>query len=189
MKVCILMGSPRLNENTAELCKPFVKALESNGSEVHYITLVDKLILPCKGCYECQQVSAEYGCPQKDDMQRIVDNVIWADLVVLATPIYTWYCPSEMKAMLDRCYGMSKFYGKGTGSLWNDKKVALLLTHGYKRKYATEPFVIGIKRFCKHYKLQYNGMYSVRDKNNIESFQTKSAIVGAKKFAIKLSSR
>ena len=49
-KICILMGSPRLNGNTAELLKPFISELENNGSIVDYIPLADKYILPCKGC-------------------------------------------------------------------------------------------------------------------------------------------
>lgn len=36
MKVCILMGSPRLNGNTAELVKPFIEELNLNGVQVEY---------------------------------------------------------------------------------------------------------------------------------------------------------
>ncbi|MDF2686779.1 MAG: hypothetical protein K0S55_1962, partial [Clostridia bacterium] len=111
MKVCILMGSPRLNGNTAELLKPFIKELQKNGVETCYITLADKHISSCKGCYACQQVTGEYGCHQQDDMQEITAEIMQSACIVFATPIYTWYCPAEMKAMLDRFYGMNKYYG------------------------------------------------------------------------------
>jgi len=111
MRVCIFMGSPRLNGNTAELCKPFINELIVSGVEVSYITLYGKNILPCKACYACQQVSGEYGCIQRDDMQATMDEIRKSDVIVLATPIYTWFCPPEMKVMLDRYYGMNKFYG------------------------------------------------------------------------------
>ena len=62
MKVLVLMGSPRLQGNTAELCKPFMEELKDNGADVRYVTLADKNIAPCKGCYACQEVSGEYGC-------------------------------------------------------------------------------------------------------------------------------
>jgi len=42
MKFCILMGSPRLHANTAELCKPFIEELKANGAEITYITLANK---------------------------------------------------------------------------------------------------------------------------------------------------
>ena len=140
LKFCILMGSPRLNGNTAELLKPFISELKDNGADVTYITLTDKHISPCKACYACQQVTGEYGCVQHDDMQEIVRQIIDADCFVLATPIYTWYCPPEMKAMLDRHYGLNKFYGKGKGSLWKHKKCAIIATHGYDAQYGVEPF-------------------------------------------------
>lgn len=187
MKVLILMGSPRLHGNTAELCKPFMQELEKENNEIKYVTLESKNILPCKGCYVCQNVAAEYGCVQKDDMYGIVDDIVWADCIVMATPIYSWYCTSKMKALLDRHYGLNKYYGNCTGSLWAGKKVAIIATHGYEGAYATEPFETGVKRLCKHSGLEYIGMYSVRDTNNLESFQTEEAVEGAKAFARKVS--
>ncbi|HEX2945728.1 MAG TPA: flavodoxin family protein [Clostridia bacterium] len=183
MRVSVFMGSPRLNGNTAELCKPFIDELKVNRAEVSYTTLRDKKIAPCKACYACQQVSGEYGCVQHDDMQAIVDEIIKSDVIVLATPIYTWYCTPEMKAMLDRHYGLNKFYGKGSGSLWAGKGVAIIATHGYDRAYATEPFETGIKRLCEHSKLNYMGMYSARDVDDLASFKASEATDGAREFA------
>lgn len=183
MKFCIIMGSPRLAGNTAELCKPFIAELEENNAEVKYITLADKSIKPCKGCYACQDIDGEYGCVQKDDMQSVVDEIIKSDCIVLATPIYSWYCAADMKSLLDRHYGLNKYYGSANGSLWAGKSLALLLTHGYDREYATEPFVMGIKRLCIHSNLNYLGMYSVQDEDNLASFQTEEAISGAREFA------
>jgi len=180
------MGSPRLKGNTAELLKPFMSELKDNGAEVAYITLADKQITPCRGCYVCQQVTGEYGCCQHDDMQEIVAQIIDSDCLVLATPIYTWYCPAEMKAVLDRHYGLNKFYGRGKGSLWEGKDCAIVATHGYDAQFAAEPFETGIKHLCKHSNLNYVGMYSVRDEDDLASFQTDEAILGARAFARKL---
>lgn len=183
MRICVLMGSPRLNGNTAELLKPFIEELKAKGAEVEYITLADKHIISCQSCYVCQNATGEYGCRQEDDMQAIVSEIIKSDCFVLATPIYTWYCPAEMKAMLDRLYGMNKYYGRGKGSLWEGKKCAIIASHGYDAQYAAEPFETGIKRLCEHSNLRYIGMYSVRDEDNKASFQTEEAIKGAKEFA------
>ena len=180
------MGSPKPNGNTAELCKPFIAELELGGADVKYIPLANKNILPCKGCYACQNVSDEYGCVQKDDMNTIVEAVLWSDCIILATPIYSWYCPTTIKTVLDRHYGLNKYYGSATGSLWAGKKVGIIATHGYDAAYATEPFETGIKRLCKHSHLKYIGMYSVRDLDNLASFQTEEAVNGAKSFAQKV---
>ena len=184
MNVLILMGSPRLNGNTAELCKPFMEELKENGADVLYVTLADKNIKPCKGCYACQEVSEEYGCVQHDDMP--VAEILWADLIVLATPIYAWYCAAPMKNLLDRHYGLNKYYGSAEGSLWAGKKVAILATHGYDGVYATDPFEMGVERLCKHSDLTYLGLYSVQDEDNLASFQAKEAQDGARAFARKV---
>ena len=184
MNVLILMGSPRIHGNTAELCKPFLEELKANGAAVRYVTLADKDIRPCRGCYACQEVSDEYGCCQKDDMP--VDDILWADCIVLATPIYAWYCAAPMKNVLDRHYGLNKFYGSASGSLWAGKQVAILATHGYDGAYATDPFEMGIRRLCIHSGLTYLGLCSVQDTDNLASFRTPEAIAAAKAFARKV---
>jgi multimeric flavodoxin WrbA len=181
MNILILMGSPRLQGNTAELCKPFMEEMNANGAQVRYVTLADREIKPCKGCYACQEISGDYGCCQTDHMP--VADILWADLIVLATPIYAWYCAAPMKNVLDRHYGFNKYYGSVEGSLWAGKKVALLATHGYNGAYATDPFEMGIRRLCKHSGLTYLGLYSVRDTDNLASFQTPEAVEGARAFA------
>lgn len=183
MKFLILMGSPRINGNTAELCRPFIQTLEANGAEVKYIPLAAKTIHGCLGCYACQNISGEYGCIQQDDMEEIVRSIQWADCIVLATPIYAWYCTAPMKALLDRHYGLNKYYGSASGSLWAGKQVAIIATHGYPQDNAVTPFELGIKNLCAHSNLTYRGLYSVRDEDNLASFQTEAAIAGAKAFA------
>ena len=104
-----------------------------------------------------------------DDMIEIANHILWADLIVLATPIFSWYCTAKMKALLDRHYGFNKYYGSASGCLWEGKKVAIIATHGYDKEYATEPFETGIKRLCIHSKLNYVGMYSVQDEDDLGS--------------------
>jgi len=185
MKFCILMGSPKLNGNTAELLKPFVAELHDNDCSVEYITLYDKNILPCKGCGACQHVEGEYGCILNDDAAQIMDAIIKSDCVIFATPIYTWFCTPPMKSLLDRSFGLNKFYGKATGSLWAGNNIAIIATHGYDADNAARPFETGIQRLCEHSNLNFVGMYSVRDEG-LASFQAESAVAGAREFALRL---
>lgn len=184
MNVLILQGSMRRGQNTETLTAHFADELEKRGARVTAFTLRDMDIAPCRGCYACQQVSGAYGCVQHDDMYRIVDALMDSDLVVFAAPIYTWYCPAPMKAVLDRHYGLNKFYGAGEGRLWKDgARVALLLTYGYEQDYATTPFVTGIRNLCEHSQIGYAGMYGVRDLDDLASFTAPAAIEGARAFA------
>ena len=116
MKACILMGSPRKTGNTAALLEPFREELEHRGTETETVWLYDREIRPCVACRSCQRDWTIFGCPQRDDGQALFDLVLGSELVVLATPIYAWYCTPPMKALLDRLvYGMNKYYGEAKG--------------------------------------------------------------------------
>lgn len=183
MHICILNGSPRPNGNTSELCKPFLEEIHKSDATVEVFTLASMNVASCKGCYHCQDVEGEYGCIQDDDMHQISTSIQNSDVIVLATPIYIWYCTPELKCVLDRLYGLAKYYRGAKGNLIEGKRVAILATHGYDASYAADPFVIGMQRMCEHYHMRYDGMYSVRDVDDLASFQTKQAISGAKEFA------
>jgi len=189
MQICVLNGSPRLHGNTAELLKPFVEELQQSDVTLNNYTLVQMNVASCKGCYHCQDVQGEYGCYQQDDMHTIAKSIMESDLIVLATPIYIWYCTTELKAVLDRFYGLAKYYRSAKGNFVEGKRVAILATHAYDAAYAADPFVIGVQRMCDHYHMRYDGMYSVRDVDDLASFQTKQAINGAKEFARYLLSK
>lgn len=183
MHICILNGSPRRNGNTAELLKPFLEELKASDATLDFFIIAQMNVSSCKGCYHCQDVQDEYGCFQNDDMHQIAASIQKSDLIVLATPIYIWYCTPELMCVLDRFYGLAKFYRSAKGNFMEGKRVAILATHGYDASYAADPFVIGMQRMCEHYRMRYDGMYSVRDVDDLASFQTKQATSGAKEFA------
>ena len=163
-RVLILMGSPRQQGNTAALLEPFCQELKHGGAETEVVRLYDRDIRPCRACRACQKDWTVFGCPQQDDVHSIFDRALAADLMVLATPIYAWYCTAPMKALLDRLvYGMNKFYGETRGpSLWEGKAMALLLTCGYRPEKGCDLFETGMKRYCAHSRLRYLGSHAER---------------------------
>ena len=158
------MGSPRQQGNTAALLEPFCQELKHGGAETEVVRLYDRDIRPCRACRACQKDWTMFGCPQQDDVHSIFDRALAADLMVLATPIYAWYCTAPMKALLDRLvYGMNKFYGETRGpSLWEGKAMALLLTCGYRPEKGCDLFETGMKRYCAHSRLRYLGSHAER---------------------------
>lgn len=185
MKVCILMGSPRKSGNTAALLEPFTKELEGSGISYDYIWLYDKDIKPCIACRACQNDHTAFGCVIKDDAEEIFERVYASDLIVLATPIYSWYCTAPMKALLDRLvYVMNKYYGVEIGpAIWAGKYLALVATCGYRIETATDVFETGIKRYCKHSKLKYLGMLARRQASYKDEFMDSEKTEAARKFA------
>jgi len=91
MRICILFGSLRNNSNTALLLQPFISELKRFGADVDYITLKDKHIEPCTGCWTCQNIFEEPGCPKNDDMNLIYEAVLKSDCIIFASPIYSWH--------------------------------------------------------------------------------------------------
>ena len=164
MKVLVLMGSPRKGGNTAALLAPFCEELRSAGAETETVWLYDRDIRPCLACRRCQEDWTAFGCGQQDDVQELFDKVLESDCVVLATPIYAWYCTPPMKALLDRLvYGMNKFYGAKKGpSLSQGKAMALLMTCGYRPEKGCDLFEEGMRRYCKHAGLRYLGSHAER---------------------------
>ena len=185
MKVCILMGSPRKNGNTAHLLKPFMDELEKQRQVCELVWLYDKDLKPCTACRICQKDWSTFGCPQRDDMQELFDRVLACNLLVLATPIYSWYCTPPMKAVLDRLvYGMNKYYGEKRGpSLWAGKMLALITTCGYPPDRGADLWEEGITRYCRHSQLQYVGMLAERHLDYRTDFMDADKAAHAVKFA------
>ena len=185
MKFCILMGSPRKKGNTAALLEPFTKELTDNNIDYDYIWLYDKKIQPCIACRACQKDYTIFGCPIDDDAAGIFDMVYSADMIVLATPIYSWYCTAPMKALLDRLvYGMNKYYGEEIGpSLWAGKQTSIVTTCGYSIETGPDLFEEGIKRYCKHSKLEYAGMLAKRQSSYKKPFMDDEKIAASRDFA------
>jgi multimeric flavodoxin WrbA len=185
MRYLVLTGSPRENGNTASAVSIFIEELNKFGSIVRCVRLYDKNIKPCIACRKCQDIFDAFGCPIQDDVHEIFEQVLQSDCIVLATPVYAWFCPAPMKALLDRLiYGMNKFYGREKGpSLWENKKMAILSTCGYRPEKGADLFIEGIKRYCKHSQLNYIGDLTLRDLGYNHRFLDDEKIEQARTFA------
>lgn len=164
MKVLIFKGSPRAQGNTNTLEKILADELRQSGAEVTEINLPDLEIRPCTACRWCQKDWSTAACVQQDDLNPLLPQILASDLLILATPIYSWYCTPPMKALLDRLvYALNMYYGDKRGpSLWKGKNLALLLTCGYRPEKGTDLFEEGMKRYCRHSQLHYCGAHCER---------------------------
>ena len=102
-KILILSSSPRRGGNSDTLCDEFMQGALASGNEVEKIFLRDKTIHPCLGCSVCSQYHKP--CPQKDDAAEIIQKMLTADVIVMATPFYFYAMSGQMKIMIDRCCG------------------------------------------------------------------------------------
>ena len=163
-KICILCASPHKEGNTHQLADCFAKEARSLGSTTQCFYLYDMDLRPCLACRACQLKHDGFHCVQKDDMQQIFDALIACDLIVLASPIHSWYCTPPMKAVLDRMvYGMNKYYGAEKGpALWAGRELAVITSCGYRPERGADLWEEGVRRYCKHSQLHYRGMLAER---------------------------
>jgi multimeric flavodoxin WrbA len=98
-KVLILSGSPRKGGNSDTLCDEFARGASEAGHSVEKIRLSEKRIGYCTACYACK---GNHRCVQKDDMGEILDKMVDADVIVLATPVYFYTMCAQMKTLIDR---------------------------------------------------------------------------------------
>lgn len=99
-KVLILSASPRKGGNSDLLCDEFLLGAREAGNQTEKIFLKDKRIGYCEGCGVCYNQGM--SCPQKDDMPEIIEKMIDADVIVLASPVYFYTINAQMKTLIDR---------------------------------------------------------------------------------------
>lgn len=98
-RILILSGSPRKNGNSDILCEQFAKGAKEAGNSVEKVYVQDLKIGGCWACYGCRKTME---CVQKDDMTELLDKMVAADVIVLATPVYFYSMDGQMKTMIDR---------------------------------------------------------------------------------------
>lgn len=186
MKCCVLFASPRGEQsNTRALMTEFLEAWHAAGHTSVVYSLYDLTIRPCLACRGCQQDWSAPNCVIDDDMTGIFADILSCDLLLLASPIYNWYCTAPLKAAMDRCiYALCKYYGEERGpSLWEGKAVAAITTCGYQVEKGVDVWQEGLHRTCKHARLHWLGLYGERHRSYHEPFMDAEKAQRAQDFA------
>lgn len=99
MKVLVMNCSPVRNGAAAEIVNIVTACLEKKH-DVKNICIDDYDIKFCKGCRKCHTTAK---CVQKDDVNRIIEQYEWADVIISVSPLYWADIPGQFKAFIDRC--------------------------------------------------------------------------------------
>lgn len=133
----MLSGSPRRGGNSDILCDQFILGADESGNQTEKIFLRDKDINYCLACDTCQTNGGI--CNQADDMGEVLDKMIAADVIVMATPVYFYTMNAQMKTVIDRTYSR---YAE-----IRDKDFYFITTAAVKNKQALERTIEGFKGF------------------------------------------
>lgn len=113
-KILILSSSPRRGGNSDLLCDEFMRGARQAGHAVEKIFLRDCEVGYCTGCGACY--NGEKPCPQRDDAAAILDRMVEADVIVMATPVYFYTMSAQMKTLIDRC--CARYLEMGGKEFW-----------------------------------------------------------------------
>lgn len=98
--VLILSGSPRKGGNSDILCNEFARGATESGNRVEKIRVSELEIGCCRACYYCRDHGG--ACILRDDMAEVLQKMIDADVIVLASPVYFYSISAQLKAVIDR---------------------------------------------------------------------------------------
>ena len=101
--VLIISGSPRKGGNTDLLCDAFARGAEEAGGQVEKIFLADYRIDYFSEADE-QRVGNRAN-EAEDDIPMLVDKMVRADVIVLASPVYYMNITGQLKTFIDRTFG------------------------------------------------------------------------------------
>ena len=114
MKILAINGSPKGNRsNTWRLTIAFLEGItiqEENGGaqapEIETLNISSLNLKPCLGCFSCWSKTPGECCI-RDDMQGVINKILWADVVVWSFPLYYFGLPGQLKTLIDRQLPMS----------------------------------------------------------------------------------
>jgi len=101
--IVAIYGSPRRNGNTATLLKKAVSGAHDAGATVNEFVLRDLKISPCLEIYGCKQ---QGKCVIQDDFQKVIGQILKAQGLIIASPIFFYAVSAHTKALMERCQSL-----------------------------------------------------------------------------------
>ncbi len=114
MKILAINGSPKgKRSNTWRLTSAFLEGItiqkENGGAqapEIETLNIGSLNLKPCLGCFSCWSKTPGECCI-RDDMQGVINKILWADVVIWSFPLYYFGLPGQLKTLIDRQLPMS----------------------------------------------------------------------------------
>ena len=180
MKIMTILGSPKMEGNTAGALKMFEESV-AGKHEIDRVNLPTMDVMGCQGCYACQQNPDEASCVVRDDATDVLKRVAEADAIVYASPLYMWGFASKMHAFMERHLSLVTGYGGPQyKSLLEGTKGALLLTCGGPVEGNTDPIQQVFDQFASYAKADVVGKYIVAGTTSPEEIEGKAKDVVAR---------
>lgn len=129
-KILALYGSPRRRGNTSLLLQKAVQGAREAGDEVDEVILRELKMSPCLEIYGCKETGR---CVIQDDFQKLYDQILSCDGIMLASPIFFYAVSAHTKILMDRCQSLwvkRYWLEKGSHEKKEPKRKALFISVG-----------------------------------------------------------
>jgi len=110
MGILTIQASARSSGNTATLLSSVEEALRAEGHSIARVDLAQLRIGGCRGCFTCAESADEPGCILEDDAHRVFVEMMRADAILFATPLYMWSYAGPLKTLFDRTLCLARGY-------------------------------------------------------------------------------
>lgn len=102
MKVLAINGSARKGGNTKIAIDAVFESLKKENIETEIIELAGQKVKGCRACYQCKELLNKRCVFDDDIINRIIEKMLDADAIILASPTYFADMTTELKALIDR---------------------------------------------------------------------------------------
>ena len=98
MKILAICGSAHRGN-----CYSVLNTIKEEYPNIDYklLMLSEVNLEQCRGCYVCV-LRGEENCPRKDDRDMIIKEILDADGIVFASPVYVNHATALMKNFMER---------------------------------------------------------------------------------------
>lgn len=165
MNLLVINCSPVRNGATAEIVNIVSDQLKNNYT-VKSICIDDYSFGFCTGCRSCHSTAE---CVFHDDVDLIMDEMEWADVVVSVAPSYWADIPGQFKAFIDRCTPWCNTHEPHAALRKGKKGYTIALRTGPSMR-ECEKVIGSIEHYYGHLEIECCnrlGLCSVNDKEDI----------------------
>ena len=141
MKVVAYNGSPRVNGNTHKLIEIMFEELNKEGIETVEVNVGLDSVKGCVGCGSCKK-NQNNKCVIDDKLNEYYKEVIDADGIILASPVYYADVTGQMKCFIDRFATVGRANGTLRGKV--GCSLAVARRNGAFHTYSTLNAVMGV---------------------------------------------
>ena len=167
MKVLVMNCSPVRNGATAEIVRT-VSDYMKEMHEVRTTCIADYNFGFCKGCRVCHNTAK---CVQSDEIDIVIEQYEWADIIISVAPSYWADVPGQFKAFIDRCTPWCNTHEPHATISSGKKGYAIALRTGPSMRECNR-IIESIEHFYGHLEIACCGsigLCSIEDKEAVEA--------------------